>query len=142
MIALRIVLQVHPVSTSPVASPLGEIGKLLKVPLETPRLAPHLLAPHRLECHHLGALRCLVVVLEEERRMDVMAPLLQPQLLVTLWSPVGQLESSFHRTCAISRAERVGKMKRDGLKVDVDIEMHCNRYGVMALLLFLLLLPR
>jgi len=33
-------------------------------------------------------------------------------------------------------------MKRDGLKVDVDIEMHCNRYGVMALLLFLLLLPR
>jgi hypothetical protein len=28
-------------------------------------------------------------------------------------------------------------MKRDGLKVTVDIEMHCNRYGVMVLLLFL-----
>jgi hypothetical protein len=89
MIALRIVLQVLPVLTSRVASPLGEIGKLLRVPLETPRLAPHLLAPHlpaphRLECHHLGVLRCLVAVLEEERRMDVTDHLPQLRLQVTL----------------------------------------------------------
>jgi len=73
-----IVLKVLPVSTSLMASHLGEIGKLLRVPLETPRLAPHQLAPH------LAVLHCLVVVLEEERRMDATDILLQLRLLVTL----------------------------------------------------------
>jgi hypothetical protein len=72
------ILQVLPVSTSLVASHLGEIGKLLRAPLETPRLAPHQLAPH------LAVLHPLVVVLEEERRMDATDLLLQLRLLVTI----------------------------------------------------------
>jgi hypothetical protein len=73
-----IVLQVLALSTSLVASHPGEIGKLLRVPLETLRLPPHLLAPH------LAVLYCLVVVLEEERRMDATDLLLRLWLLVTL----------------------------------------------------------
>jgi hypothetical protein len=64
--------------------------------------------PSSFECHHLAVLYCLVVVLEEERRMDATDLLLRLVLLVTL-NPAGRQESSFRHTCAISRMEMVGK---------------------------------